>query len=58
MKEDQGEYNLALGENETKAVADYLVIQGISRSRIDMVSYGEERPISLSSRSAYKLNQG
>ena len=52
------EYNLALGESRAKAVADYLVIQGISRSRIDMVSYGEERPASLeSSESAYKLNR-
>ena len=52
------EYNLALGESRAKAVADYLVIQGISRSRIDMVSYGEEQPVSLeSSESAYKLNR-
>lgn len=52
------EYNLALGESRAKAVADYLVIKGISRSRIDLVSYGEERPVSLdSNESAYKLNR-
>lgn len=43
------EYNLALGERRAKAVADYLAIQGVSRSRIEVVSYGEERPVSLRS---------
>jgi peptidoglycan-associated lipoprotein len=52
------EYNLALGERRAKAVADYLAIQGVSRSRIEVVSYGEERPISLrSDDSAYSLNR-
>ncbi len=43
------EYNLALGERRAKAVADYLAIQGVSRARMEVVSYGEERPISLRS---------
>jgi len=43
------EYNLALGERRAKAVADYLAIQGVSRSRMEVVSYGEERPIALGS---------
>lgn len=52
------EYNLALGERRAKAVADYLAIQGVSRSRIEVVSYGEERPMSLrSDESAYSLNR-
>ena len=52
------EYNLALGERRAKAVADYLAIQGVSRSRIEVVSYGEERPITLrSDESAYSLNR-
>ncbi len=52
------EYNLALGERRAKSVADYLAIQGISRSRIEVVSYGEERPISLrSDESAYSQNR-
>ncbi|MGB1191764.1 MAG: peptidoglycan-associated lipoprotein Pal [Pseudomonadales bacterium] len=52
------EYNLALGERRAKAVADYLAIQGVSRSRIEVVSYGEERPVSLrSDDSAYSLNR-
>lgn len=52
------EYNLALGERRAKAVADYLAIQGVSRSRVEVVSYGEERPVSLrSDDSAYRLNR-
>ncbi len=38
------EYNIALGERRAQAVADFLVLQGISASRIETVSYGEERP--------------
>ena len=41
-------YNLALGERRANAVARYLVIQGVNRSQIETVSYGEERPLSLS----------
>ena len=52
------EYNLALGERRAKAVADYVAIQGVSRSRVEVVSYGEERPISLrSDDAAYSLNR-
>ena len=38
------EYNIALGERRAKAVADFLVLQGVSASRIETISYGEERP--------------
>jgi peptidoglycan-associated lipoprotein len=38
------EYNLALGERRAKAVADYLSVNGISPSRVETISYGEERP--------------
>ena len=41
-------YNLALGERRSNAVARYLVIQGVNRSQIESMSYGEERPLSLS----------
>ena len=41
-------YNLALGERRANAVARYLVIQGVNRSQIESISYGEERPLSLS----------
>ncbi len=52
------EYNLALGERRAKAVADYLAIQGISRARIEVVSFGEERPVALRSTSEdYAMNR-
>ncbi len=38
------EYNLALGQRRADSVRDYLVSQGISASRIDTVSFGEEKP--------------
>lgn len=38
------EYNMALGERRGKAVADYLTMQGVSPSQLDVVSFGEERP--------------
>lgn len=41
------EYNLALGERRSNAVADYLMLRGVSSSQIDTVSYGEERPLAL-----------
>ncbi len=52
------DYNLALGERRAKAVADYLAIQGVSRSVIEIVSYGEEKPASLGSdEAAYAANR-
>lgn len=39
------EYNLALGEERAKSVRDVLVSNGVSSSRIDTVSFGEERPV-------------
>lgn len=38
------EYNLALGERRASAVRDYLVSRGINASRLNTISYGEERP--------------
>src|SRR5688572_8867161 len=38
------EYNLALGERRSSAVRDYLTGRGINASRLQTVSYGEERP--------------
>jgi peptidoglycan-associated lipoprotein len=37
-------YNMALGERRAKATMNYLVAQGIQATRINVVSYGEERP--------------
>ena len=39
------EYNMALGERRANAIANYLIINGIARYRIETVSYGEERPV-------------
>jgi peptidoglycan-associated lipoprotein len=39
-----GEYNLALGDRRAKAVKDYLITLGVPSSRIDIISYGEEKP--------------
>ena len=38
------EYNLALGERRSAAVRDYLTGRGVNASRLQTVSYGEERP--------------
>ncbi len=39
------EYNLALGDRRAKAVKDYLVSLGTPSSRIETISYGEEKPL-------------
>ncbi len=38
------EYNLALGERRANSVRDYLVSRGIAGSRVEVLSYGKERP--------------
>lgn len=43
------EYNMALGERRANAVRDFLVLNGVSNSSIETVSYGEERPASSGS---------
>jgi peptidoglycan-associated lipoprotein len=39
------EYNLALGDRRAKAVGDYLASLGVPSSRIETLSYGEEKPL-------------
>jgi len=39
------EYNLALGQRRADSVRNYLSSRGVSASRIDTVSFGEERPV-------------
>ena len=52
------EYNLALGQRRAGAVKAYLVQHGISDSRIETVSYGEERPVAQGSdEGAYAQNR-
>ncbi len=39
------EYNLALGERRAQAVERYLQVQGVSAGQLEVISYGEERPV-------------
>ena len=38
------EYNLALGDRRAKAARDVLIALGVPSGRIEMISYGEEKP--------------
>ncbi|MBO6555025.1 MAG: peptidoglycan-associated lipoprotein Pal [Pseudomonadales bacterium] len=52
------EYNLALGERRANALRAYLVAQGASRSQIEVISYGEEKPANSGhSESAWAQNR-
>jgi len=52
------EYNLALGERRANGILNYLIVNGASRSQIEVVSYGEEQPaVSGSSEGAYRQNR-
>ena len=39
------EYNLALGQRRAEAVRDYLILNGINKNRINVKSFGEEKPL-------------
>jgi peptidoglycan-associated lipoprotein len=39
------EYNLALGERRARSARDYMVSLGVSADRIQIISYGKERPV-------------
>ncbi len=52
------EYNLALGQRRAETVSDYLVLNGINKSRITVKSYGEEKPAVLGQdESSYAKNR-
>ena len=52
------EYNLALGQRRAESVADYLISNGVKRNRLNVKSYGEERPLALGSNdSAWSKNR-
>ncbi|MGR8953281.1 MAG: peptidoglycan-associated lipoprotein Pal [Gammaproteobacteria bacterium] len=52
------EYNIALGENRSKSVANLMRAQGVSDSQLDLVSYGEEKPAAYGSdESSWELNR-
>ena len=49
---------MALGERRANAVRDFLVLQGVRRSDLEVVSYGEERPLAMGSNaSAWEKNR-
>jgi peptidoglycan-associated lipoprotein len=52
------EYNIALGENRSKSVANLMRAQGVSDGQLNLVSYGEEKPAAFGSdESAWELNR-
>lgn len=52
------EYNLALGQRRAAAAKRYLSDQGIDAGRMDIVSYGEERPaVEGDTEEAWKMNR-
>lgn len=52
--DEQGtrEYNLALGARRADAARAYLVSQGVPAGRLQVVSYGKERPVETCSQEA------
>jgi len=53
------EYNMALGERRGNSVQRYLSLQGVDSSQMEVVSYGEERPVvrSASTREDHAKNR-
>tara|TARA_B110000003_G_scaffold225291_1_gene226041 strand:- start:480 stop:902 length:423 start_codon:yes stop_codon:yes gene_type:complete len=52
------EYNLALGQRRAESVSDYLVLNGINKSRITVKSFGEEKPLAYSQdKASYAKNR-
>ncbi len=58
--DEQGtrEYNLALGQRRANAVREYLVSRGVQSQRLQVTSFGKERPIQVcSDESCYSQNR-
>lgn len=52
------EYNLALGERRSQAVAKILSLQGVVNEQLQLISFGEERPVALGhDDSAWNVNR-
>lgn len=52
------EYNLSLGERRARSVEKYLTTQGVASGQLQIISYGEERPLDLGdSESAHQKNR-
>ncbi len=52
------EYNIALGEQRAKSVANMMKVQGVTDGQLDVVSYGEEKPASFGhDEASWELNR-
>ena len=52
------EYNLALGEKRARSARDYLTSLGIEANRIEIISYGKEKPADYGhTEAAWSLNR-
>jgi len=52
------EYNLALGQRRANAVREYLVSRGVPNDRLQVTSFGKERPVAVcSAESCYAQNR-
>jgi peptidoglycan-associated lipoprotein len=52
------EYNLALGTKRANAAMRFLILRGVPQSRLETVSYGEERPLQMGSgESVWAMNR-
>jgi len=57
-EEGSREYNMALGEKRAKSARDFLVLQGVKAASLEVVSYGEERPVATGNdESSYTQNR-
>lgn len=52
------EYNLALGERRAMAIQQLMTLQGVAADQIQVISFGEERPVALGhDEEAWHLNR-
>lgn len=52
------EYNIALGERRAQGVQQLLTLQGVTEKQIQVISFGEERPVAMGhDESAWSLNR-
>lgn len=52
------EYNLALGERRAKAIERILNLEGVPKEQIQVISFGEERPVAMGhDEESWRLNR-
>ncbi|MBT3472499.1 MAG: peptidoglycan-associated lipoprotein Pal [Gammaproteobacteria bacterium] len=47
------EYNLALGERRAQTMSDLLIAEGVNNGQIEILSYGEEKPLEMGHEEAF-----